>query len=130
MEWFIAAITVAALGVAAIAAAGGMGQMSRDPVHDTFRQPLPAGRLTALDVGQVRFGVTLRGYAMDQVDDLLARLAREIADRDAVIAELTVTGAPSDATADPAEVPVPQQAGLSHPADGADEYPPMGGHPR
>jgi DivIVA domain-containing protein len=89
MEWFIAVVAVAALGVAAMAAAGGMGQMSRDPVYDTYRQDLPTGgALTAEELRNVRFGVTLRGYAMSQVDDLLDRLALEIAERDALIAEL------------------------------------------
>jgi DivIVA domain-containing protein len=89
MEWLIAVVAVAALGVAAMAAAGGMGQMSRDPVYDTYRQDLPAGgALTAEELRNVRFGVTLRGYAMAQVDDLLDRLALEIAERDALIAEL------------------------------------------
>jgi len=89
MEWLIAVVAVAALGVAAMAAAGGMGQMSRDPVYDTYRQDLPTGgALTAEELRNVRFGVTLRGYAMGQVDDLLDRLALEIAERDALIAEL------------------------------------------
>jgi DivIVA domain-containing protein len=89
MEWLIAVVAVAALGVAAMAAAGGMGQMSRDPVNDTYRQDLPTGgALTAGELRNVRFGVTLRGYAMGQVDDLLDRLALEIAERDALIAEL------------------------------------------
>jgi DivIVA domain-containing protein len=89
MEWLIAVVAVAALGVAAMAAAGGMGQMSRDPVYDTYRQDLPTGgALTAEELRNVRFGVTLRGYAMAQVDDLLDRLALEIAERDALIAEL------------------------------------------
>lgn len=89
MEWFIAIVAVAALGVAAMAAAGGMGQMNRDPVYDTYRQDLPTGgALTAEELRNVRFGVTLRGYAMAQVDDLLDRLALEIAERDALIAEL------------------------------------------
>ncbi len=88
MEWFIAAIAVAALGVAAMAAAGGMGQMSTDPVHDTYRQDLPEGPLTGNDIRRLRFGVTLRGYAMGQVDDVLERLGREIAERDAEIAAL------------------------------------------
>jgi DivIVA domain-containing protein len=89
MEWFIAVVAVAALGVAAMAAAGGMGQMSRDPVYDTYQQDLPSGgALTAEELKNVRFGVTLRGYAMAQVDDLLDRLAVEIAERDALIAEL------------------------------------------
>ncbi len=89
MEWFIAVIAVAALGVAAMAAAGGMGQMSRDPVHDTYRQDLPEHPLGPEDIRQLRFGVTLRGYAMGQVDYVLERLAREIAEKDATIAALT-----------------------------------------
>ena len=89
MEWFIAVIAVAALGVAAIAAAGGMGEMSKNPVHDTYRQDLPETALTPTDIGQLKFGIALRGYAMSQVDDVLDRLAREIAERDARIAELT-----------------------------------------
>ena len=89
MEWFIAVVAVAALGVAAMAAAGGMGQMSKDPVHDTYRQDLPDRPLDAEDIRALRFGVTLRGYAMAQVDDVLERLAREIAAKDATIAALT-----------------------------------------
>lgn len=91
MEWFIAAAAIVALGIAAVAAAGGGGGMSREPVYDTYRQQLPARPLTATDIEQARFGVTLRGYAMGQVDDLLERLGREIAERDARIAELTGT---------------------------------------
>ena len=63
--------------------------MSRDPVYDTYRQDLPTGgALRAEELKSIRFGVTLRGYAMAQVDDLLDRLALEIAERDALIAEL------------------------------------------
>ena len=101
MEWFIAVIAVAALGVAAMAAAGGMGQMSKDPVHDTYRQPLPDRPLTAADLEQLRFGIALRGYAMGQVDDLLDRLAGEIATRDARIAELMGLYAPVEGRAEP-----------------------------
>ena len=92
VEWFIAAIAVAALGVAATAAAGGMGQMSSQPVHDTYRQDLPDLPLTAEDIRELRFGVTLRGYSMAQVDDVLERLGREIAERDAEIAALRAAG--------------------------------------
>lgn len=67
--------------------------MSRDPVYDTYRQDLPSGgALTADELRNIRFGVTLRGYAMAQVDDLLDRLALEIAERDALIAELAEGG--------------------------------------
>ena len=94
MEWFIAVLAVAALGVAAMAAAGGMGQMAKDPVQDTYRQDLGDGPLTGPDIKNLRFGIALRGYAMGQVDDVLDRLAQEVAVRDARIAELTGEPAP------------------------------------
>jgi DivIVA domain-containing protein len=79
-----------------------MGQMAKDPVQDTYRQDLRDGPLGADDIKSLRFGIALRGYAMGQVDDVLDRLAAEIADRDARIAELT--GAPAPGSA-PAAVP-------------------------
>ena len=94
MEWFIAVVAIAALGVAAMAAAGGVGEMSPEPVEDVYRQQLPEGPLAADDIRGARFGLALRGYAMDQVDDLLDRLATEVAERDARIAELTGAAAP------------------------------------
>jgi DivIVA domain-containing protein len=101
MEWFIAVVVVAILGVAAMAAAGGMGEMAKDPVRDTYRQDLPVDRqLNATDIQTLRFGVTLRGYAMNQVDDILDRLTREIAERDATIRQLS--GGP-----DPVDEPLP-----------------------
>jgi len=94
MEWFIAVVVIATLGVAAMAAAGGMGEMSKEPVRDTYRQDLPVDRpLGAEDIQQLRFGVALRGYAMAQVDDLLDRLAAEISVRDVRIAELSAAAA-------------------------------------
>lgn len=102
MEWFIAVVAIVALGVAAMAAAGGVGEMSPEPVYDVYRQQLPDGPLRAQDLRDVRFAVALRGYAMAQVDELLARLADEIAQRDALITELTAEapapGPPSGTT--------------------------------
>ncbi|HEY5788180.1 MAG TPA: DivIVA domain-containing protein [Microlunatus sp.] len=89
MEWFIAVVVVAALGVAAIVAAGGLGSMTAEPTRDVFRQDLPNDRaLTGEDLQRLRFGVSLRGYAMSQVDDVLDRLSGELAVRDQRIAEL------------------------------------------
>ncbi len=90
VEWFIAVLVVAALGVAAVVAAGGLGQMNAEPIRDVYRQDLPTDRpLLAADVEAVQFAVTFRGYAMAQVDDLLERLGREIAYRDHLIEELS-----------------------------------------
>ena len=88
MEWFIAAVAVVALGVAAVVAAGGGGSMARDPVRDTYAMALPETPLDGAAVRGLRFGVSLRGYAMDQVDAVLDRLAVDLEARDARIAEL------------------------------------------
>ncbi len=50
---------------------------------------LPDRALVASDVEQVRFGVTIRGYRMSEVDALLERVAAELADRDARLAALS-----------------------------------------
>lgn len=38
------------------------------------------------DIGKLKFSVALRGYRMDQVDAVLARLESALADRDAALA--------------------------------------------
>lgn len=98
MEWAIAILVIAVLGGAAAVAAGGVGEMSREPVRDTYRQDLPDRPLTGADLQELRFGITVRGYAMDQVDDVLARLSHEIAERDALIAELSGKESVTDPT--------------------------------
>jgi DivIVA domain-containing protein len=88
MEWAIAVLAFAVLGVAAAVAAGAFGGMTTQPVRDTYRQDLQAGRLTAPQIQGLRFGVAIRGYQMSQVDDVLARLSHEVADRDTEIQRL------------------------------------------
>ena len=104
MEWFIAAVAVVALGVAAVVAAGGGGSMAQDPVRDTYAMTVSDDPLDGDDVRGLRFGVALRGYAMDQVDAVLDRLAAELDARDArvaeVEAELAARGGPSSTSAE------------------------------
>ena len=105
MEWYIAALAVVALGVAAVVAAGGGGSMPQDPVRDTYAMTLPEVRLDGDAVRRLRFGVALRGYAMDQVDTVLDRLAEDLEARDARIAELEAQlGGPDAALPGPAPV--------------------------
>ncbi|MGI3785861.1 MAG: DivIVA domain-containing protein [Janthinobacterium lividum] len=88
MEWYITAIAVVALGVAAVVAAGGGGSMAKDPVRDTYEMTVPKNRFDGAAVRELRFGVVLRGYAMDQVDTVLDRVATDLEARDTRIAEL------------------------------------------
>jgi DivIVA domain-containing protein len=49
---------------------------------------LPAGRFTADDIDGLHFSLGLRGYRMDEVDQVLDRIAGELRSRDAEVALL------------------------------------------
>ncbi|MBD8044118.1 DivIVA domain-containing protein [Arthrobacter sp. Sa2BUA2] len=56
-------------------------------------------RPVAADIADLRFSVALRGYRMDEVDDVLERLAAALLERDAALAELRGLGsAPAPGT--------------------------------
>ena len=81
------------LGVVVIAAVAllAVGRLGELPDAEPDRSPvlLPDDRLVeSRDVDDVRFAVGMRGYRMDEVDDVLDRLSVEVAERDARIAEL------------------------------------------
>ncbi len=88
------------LGVVVVAAIAllAVGRLGELPPAEPDRPPtlLPDTRLVeSEDVDNVRFAVGLRGYRMDEVDDVLDRLAADIAERDARIAELEGRGTPA-----------------------------------
>jgi DivIVA domain-containing protein len=77
-------VIIAVLGIlfGAAALATYDGEVLRDPEPDAFRVGLPAAHLQPEDVANVRFDMVLRGYRMSEVDDVLSRLAGELAARD------------------------------------------------
>ncbi|HEV2634729.1 MAG TPA: DivIVA domain-containing protein [Actinocrinis sp.] len=88
MFWFQLVVVLLLLAAVGWLAVGGGGHMS-EPVPDRADLALPGGRqVAARDLDQVRFSVGLRGYRMEEVDDVLDRLAREVDARDRRIAEL------------------------------------------
>ncbi|WP_026550587.1 DivIVA domain-containing protein [Arthrobacter sp. Br18] len=109
MTFFLAFLAVALLGLTAVLASGvqpfsrragtnqSRGGDSRlylpatglvEPVASLPPVLLP-DRPTASDVDRVVFSLGLRGYRMDQVDQVLDRLAAALGERDAVIEHLT-----------------------------------------
>jgi DivIVA domain-containing protein len=92
MTWLWVALVVAVLGLTAAVAVGRGGALARAyPDRPDVR--LPAGRpLTADDLSDVDFSVVLRGYRMDEVDEVIRRLVHEIAARDARLARLGEAG--------------------------------------
>lgn len=77
MQWVLWMIAVAVLGLAAVAASGRLGELP-GTVTDTPRPHVPRGVLNGDDLRGLRFAVVPRGYSMDQVDELLDRLARQL----------------------------------------------------
>ena len=80
-----------ALGVIGVVAAVATGRVRGGLDEPTTSRPhrgLPEEQLNPDDVDAVRFSLALRGYRMDEVDAVLARLRDELAARDAELAEL------------------------------------------
>ncbi|GGU42213.1 hypothetical protein GCM10010211_01680 [Streptomyces albospinus] len=105
MFWFmliamvvvVAAVTLVVVGGGD---AGGDGGGLQDTEPDQLHDPLPQDRPVArADVEAVRLPVVVRGYRMDDVDDVLDRLGAELAERDARIAELEAALAGAHAAA-------------------------------
>jgi DivIVA domain-containing protein len=96
MTWLFAILIVLAMGGVAVVASGRGGSMP--PAYDDRPDlGLPEGRpLEARDLRSVRFPLAVRGYRMSDVDELLARLATELEQRD------PGTGAGSSGDRDPA----------------------------
>ncbi|OKI10275.1 cell division protein DivIVA [Streptomyces sp. CB02923] len=90
MFWFLLIAMVAVVAAVTLAVVGGgdeggLGEAAPDRLYE----PLPADRpASRADVEAVRLPVGVRGYRMNDVDDVLDRLGAELAERDARIAEL------------------------------------------
>ncbi len=85
------AFLIAAIAVIAAVALLAVGRLGELPEVEPDRPPLalPDDRpLAREDVDSVRFAVGMRGYRMDEVDDVLDRLAAEVSERDARIEQL------------------------------------------
>jgi DivIVA domain-containing protein len=96
---------VAVVTVVALLAVGRLGEL---PDVDPDRPPtaMPEDRpVESADVDAVRFTVGMRGYRMDEVDEVLDRLAAEVAARDERIADLESRVGGGAETGEPAPVP-------------------------
>ena len=81
---------VGALAVLFVAAAVATheGDVLRDAPHDAADLDLPDGPLQPEDVADVRLGLALRGYRMDEVDHLLERVVADLVARGGRVREL------------------------------------------
>ena len=83
MTLLLLLVALAVVGVTAAVVAGGLGSGMPAPVSGPPPAVLPEGRVRAADLDPLRFRLGLRGYRMDEVDAVLARLREELARREA-----------------------------------------------
>jgi DivIVA domain-containing protein len=79
---WVVLIVVAVLVVGAVAAlaTGRIGYDPMAPATTSEGVPYLAEEFSSADISAVRFDTALRGYRMDQVDEVLSRLQARIAD--------------------------------------------------
>ena len=100
---FFILLGIVVLGGIAVVAAGQGDGLEAAPI-DRAPFDLPTERLVSRpDVDRLRFSVGLRGYRMDEVDEVLDRLAVDIEQRDLEIAVLRAQAAPSAERATPVQ---------------------------
>jgi DivIVA domain-containing protein len=86
--WLVVVAMAVVVGGTALVALGGGGTLP-EAVHDRIAARLPQDRpLSRTDVDEIRLPMAVRGYRMDEVDDVLDRLGAELALRDIRITEL------------------------------------------
>ncbi|MFF1413842.1 DivIVA domain-containing protein [Streptomyces sp. NPDC058289] len=96
--FLLIALVVVVAGVTLAVAGGGSEAVLPEAEPDRLSDALPENRpVVRADIDELRLPVAPRGYRMSDVDDVLERLAAELAERDARIAELTAAAAPASA---------------------------------
>ncbi len=113
LVWVLLGILVLG-GVAVVAAGRGEGLTAAEPDRPDLALPAD-GPLARADVDQVRFSVGLRGYRMDEVDDVLDRLALDLEARDERIAVLEREVREAGVAEPPATEPAAEQPEAEQP---------------
>ncbi len=91
MVLLILILTVLAVGVVCAVVVLRFGTPGvQDPVSSQSFIGWSSGPISSRDIDHVRLDVAFRGYRMDQVDQVLARLSRELTERDSEIDRLRV----------------------------------------
>lgn len=87
MTWLWVVLVLVVLGATAAVAVGRGGAMAR-AYPDRREVRLPTDRpVGSKDLRELAFSVVLRGYRMDEVDDVISRVTRDLAEREGRLAE-------------------------------------------
>ena len=110
---FLLFIAVLLIGLTAAAVMGRIGGFMADPTSSQAFSGVPAGSLSSDDLAQVRFDRALRGYRMDEVDEVIDALGARLRDL-----EREVAPSPEEGTSSSEDV-APSSEEVAPPAEGA-----------
>ncbi len=79
MMWIALMLAVVLVGVTVAAVLGRVDGTLPEPTTALSYVPLPGDRITPDDIDALRIDTAFRGYRMEQVDEVIERLAAEIA---------------------------------------------------
>jgi DivIVA domain-containing protein len=106
-------MVVLLIGLTAAAVMGRIGGSMADPTSSQAFSGVPDGPLSSDDLGRLRFDQGLRGYRMDQVDEVIDVLGARLRELEAEVASLSAADVPLSAAAD---VPLSAAADAPMPA--------------
>jgi DivIVA domain-containing protein len=81
-------IVVLLIGLTAAAVMGRIGGFMAEPTSTPAFSGVPTGSWSADDLGQLHFAQAMRGYRMDQVDEVIDALSARLRDLETEVASL------------------------------------------
>ena len=85
---FLLLIVVLLIGLTAAAVMGRIGGFIAEPTSTVAFSGLPTGSLSAQDLEQLHFAQAVRGYRMDQVDEVIDALSARLRELETQVASL------------------------------------------
>ena len=89
---FLLLIVVLLIGLTTAAVMGRIGGFMAEPTSSHAFSGVPTGSLSADDIGQLHFDQGLRGYRMDQVDEVIDALSARLRELETEVASLRTPG--------------------------------------
>ena len=93
MILFLVLVVILLIGLAIAAVMGKIGGFMADPTSSQSFGGLPEGPLSTDNLAQLHFDQALRGYRMNQVDEVIDALSARVRELESEVASLSVPGA-------------------------------------
>lgn len=100
---FLLLIVILLIGLTAAALMGRISGFLAEPTSSQAFGGVPAGSLSTADLRHLRFDQGLRGYRMEQVDEVIDALSARLNTLETEVASLRATDARPGAVSDPQE---------------------------